>query len=90
MVKSNQRFERVAVSRDEALSMFQENKFKARAAVDLSTPLTRIMLLKMNMPRNDGRVTPRLNQLCSSLAEYKPNVVAPPPPFLDLKGSNTP
>ena len=29
-IKENQRFERVVVSRDEALSMFQENKFKAR------------------------------------------------------------
>lgn len=27
-VKENQRFERVVVSREEALSMFQENKFK--------------------------------------------------------------
>ena len=37
MVKSNQRFERVAVSRDEALSMFQENKFKVRPAAPGST-----------------------------------------------------
>lgn len=28
IVKEGQRFERVAVSRDEALAMFQENKFK--------------------------------------------------------------
>ncbi len=31
LVGQNQRFERVEVSREEALSMFQENKFKARA-----------------------------------------------------------
>lgn len=28
VIKENQRFERVVVSRDEALGMFQENKFK--------------------------------------------------------------
>jgi len=28
IIKDNQRFERVVVSRDEALGMFQENKFK--------------------------------------------------------------
>ncbi len=28
--KENQRFERIVVSRDEALAMFQENKFKVR------------------------------------------------------------
>ena len=34
MVKGNQRFERAAVSREEALSMFQENKFKVRAGLN--------------------------------------------------------
>jgi threonyl-tRNA synthetase len=31
IVKEGQRFERVVVSRDEALAMFQENKFKVRS-----------------------------------------------------------
>jgi hypothetical protein len=30
IIKDNQRFQRVVVSRDEALGMFQENKFKVR------------------------------------------------------------
>ena len=30
LVSQNQRFERVEVTREEALGMFQENKFKAR------------------------------------------------------------
>jgi threonyl-tRNA synthetase len=30
IVKESQRFERVVVTRDEALAMFQENKFKVR------------------------------------------------------------
>jgi hypothetical protein len=30
VIKDNQRFQRVVVSRDEALGMFQENKFKVR------------------------------------------------------------
>jgi threonyl-tRNA synthetase len=31
IVKEGQRFERVVVTRDEALAMFQENKFKVRS-----------------------------------------------------------
>ena len=31
-IKENQRFERVVVTRDEALSMFEENKFKVGKA----------------------------------------------------------
>lgn len=37
--KENQRFERIVVSRDEALTMFQENKFKVRTAASRSTVL---------------------------------------------------
>ena len=29
-IKENQKFERIAVTREEALDMFQENKFKVR------------------------------------------------------------
>lgn len=43
MVKANQRFERVAVSRDEALSMFQENKFKVPRCCRSLAPLLTIV-----------------------------------------------
>jgi threonyl-tRNA synthetase len=36
--KEGQRFERIVVSRDEALSMFQENKFKVGGAATASLP----------------------------------------------------
>ena len=35
LVSQNQRFERVEVTREEALSMFQENKFKVQSTVHL-------------------------------------------------------
>jgi threonyl-tRNA synthetase len=35
IVKEGQRFERVVVTRDEALAMFQENKFKVRCQPQL-------------------------------------------------------
>ena len=39
LVGQNQRFERVEVSREEALSMFQENKFKVRRSVPSPQPI---------------------------------------------------
>jgi threonyl-tRNA synthetase len=50
--KENQRFERVEVPRDEALSMFQENKFKVCGRHDGKTS----MLLLLSCQK--GPVTP--------------------------------
>jgi threonyl-tRNA synthetase len=36
--KESQRFERLVVSRDEALAMFQENKFKVRLRARTADP----------------------------------------------------
>lgn len=63
VVKAGQRFERVVVSRDEALAMFQENKFKVSSGrvhhgfVTLMTSSMRYCALIMSVLQQPASVT---------------------------------
>ena len=69
LVGQNQRFERVEVSREEALSMFQENKFKVRRLVFMR-------LIHAVHPRQP----PSCCQACTNVHAkgFKPHLMRPP------------
>ena len=60
LVSQNKRFERVEVTRDEALSMFLENKFKVHPAALPLGNINHFALAACNCRKQRGTVHPNL------------------------------